>query len=89
MYGPWSVEDADVKEVTGYRVGISVAAAGENWPFMTKVLSDHLRNSSLAHITCATHGLTTSGCGHAALVLDSLISFLPETSEVKQVLRCG
>ena len=28
VYGEWEVEDSDVKEVLGYRAGISVAAAG-------------------------------------------------------------
>ena len=32
MYGDWSIEESDVREVWGYRVGLSVAAAGEHPP---------------------------------------------------------
>lgn len=28
VYGPWKVEEADRKEVLGYRAGLSIAAAG-------------------------------------------------------------
>lgn len=28
VYGDWEVEESDVKEVLGYRAGISVGAAG-------------------------------------------------------------
>lgn len=28
MFGPWSVEESDITEVTIYRVGLSIAAAG-------------------------------------------------------------
>ena len=28
MYGPWSVDDTDIAEVYGYRIGISVSAVG-------------------------------------------------------------
>jgi len=31
VYGDWEVEDSDVKEVLGYRAGISVGAAGDQF----------------------------------------------------------
>ncbi len=30
VYGDWQVEESDVREVLGYRAGISVAAAGDH-----------------------------------------------------------
>ena len=30
MYGDWQVEESDVREVWGYRIGLSVAAAGRH-----------------------------------------------------------
>lgn len=44
VYGEWEVEESDVKEVLGYRAGISVAAAGASGWLIAK-LSLRFKNS--------------------------------------------
>lgn len=41
MFGPWSVEESDVTEVTIYRVGLTVAAAGAYLPNTTSDMLAH------------------------------------------------
>jgi len=43
-FGEWRVEESDVKEVLGYRAGISVAAVGMSSPLMrTPSLTSHVQ----------------------------------------------
>lgn len=80
MFGDWSIDDADIAEVNGYRVGISVAAVSAALVTLTMLLDrDHVVPASALNALCVTGAL---GFGVSVFLIHIYVTEIKRTIQV-------
>jgi uncharacterized integral membrane protein len=83
-YGPWSIEQADILEVYGYRAGLSVATLGFLWCSSLAVLPvdsplhEAVRNTM--DVACLAGA---AGLGASLVLIHIYVTFLKRTLQVQ------